>query len=128
MRSRTLILLVTAVGIVLTAAAPARSAIITRAEVSGVLTYTYTDSTLSQANPVSVIYVQGDADGQEYRFTDSTGVTASGDADTHCTELTPTSVKCNDNVQRVAVDPGSGNDALADRPRHLERRRRSRPR
>ena len=112
MRLRTLILLVAAVGIVLAAAAPASAGIITRGSVSGVQTYTYTESTLNQANSVTLNYLQGDADGREYRFFDPTGLTASGDADSHCTEVSPTFVKCDDNVQRVSISLGSGTDEL----------------
>jgi Ca2+-binding RTX toxin-like protein len=104
-------ILVAAVGSVV-AAAPASAGTITRGEVSGVLSYTYTDSTLNEENPLTLNYVQNDSDGREYFFVDSTGLTAAGGADDHCTEVSATFVKCDDSVQRVVISLGSGNDRL----------------
>src|SRR3954470_16551792 len=95
--------------VALAAAAPAGAGTITRSEVGGVQTYTYSDAVPGRNNDLSLQYVIGDADGQ-YQFSDPTGVTNGAGA--NCTVSSATFVKCQDNVSRLLVNLGPGNDDL----------------
>ena len=106
MTMRTLIL---SLLVVLAAAAPASAGTITRGDVGGVLAYTYSDSVTNRENRLSLQYVLGDADGQ-YHFGDPEGVTNGAGA--NCTVSSATLVKCQDNVSRIVVSLGSGDDRL----------------